>query len=86
MAALTDGAKIYKEDSRAAVRVLRKYMRVEDRILESGYKEYDAAISSPPYPSLKGLEALRDSLIESAPQLKQVDLKKFIDDRFVKAK
>jgi ABC-type nitrate/sulfonate/bicarbonate transport system substrate-binding protein len=86
MAALTDGAKIYKEDSRAAVRVLRKYMRVEERILESGYKEYDAAISSPPYPSLKGLEALRESLIESTPQLKQVDLRKFIDDRFVKAK
>jgi NitT/TauT family transport system substrate-binding protein len=86
MAALTDGAKIYKEDSRAAVRVLRKYMRVEDRILESGYKEYDAAISSPPYPSLKGLEALRDSLIESTPQLKQVDLRTFVDDRFVKAR
>ena len=86
MAALTDGAKIYKEDSRAAVRVLKKYLRAEDRILEGGYKEYDAAISSPPYPSLKGLESLRDSLVESTPQLKQVDLKKFVDDRFVKAK
>ena len=86
MVALTDGAKIYKEDTRAAVRVLRKYMRAEDRILEGGYKEYDAAISSPPYPSLKGLEALRNSLIESTPQLKQVDLRKFIDDRFVKPK
>jgi ABC-type nitrate/sulfonate/bicarbonate transport system substrate-binding protein len=84
MAALTAGAKIYKEDSRAAVRVLKKYMRAEDRILEGGYKEYDAAISSPPYPSLKGLEALRESLIESTPALKQVDLRKFIDDRFVR--
>jgi ABC-type nitrate/sulfonate/bicarbonate transport system substrate-binding protein len=84
MAALTDGAKIYKEDSRAAVRVLKKYMRAEDRILEGGYKEYDAAISSPPYPSLKGLEAVRDSLIESTPALKQVDLRKFVDDRFVR--
>jgi ABC-type nitrate/sulfonate/bicarbonate transport system substrate-binding protein len=86
MAALTDGAKIYKEDSRAAVRVLKKYMRAEDRILEGGYKEYDAAISSPPYPSLKGLEAVRASLIESTPALKQVDLKNFIDDRFVRAR
>jgi NitT/TauT family transport system substrate-binding protein len=87
MAALTDGAKIYKEDSRAAVKVLRKYMGgAEERILESGYKEYDAAISSPPYPSLKGLEALRDSLLEATPQLKQVNLKQLIDDRFVKAK
>jgi NitT/TauT family transport system substrate-binding protein len=50
MAALTDGAKVYKEDNRAALRVLRKYLRAEDRILESGYKEYDKAISSPPYP------------------------------------
>ena len=84
MAALTDGAKIYKEDSRAAVRVLRKYLRAEDRILEDGYKEYDAAISSPPYPNLKALEAVRDSLVDSTPQLKQIDLKKFIDERFVK--
>jgi NitT/TauT family transport system substrate-binding protein len=86
MASLTDGAKVYKEDSRAALRVLRKYMRAEDRILESGYKEYDKAISSPPYPSLKGLEAVRDSLIDSTPQLKQADLRKFVDDRFVKTR
>jgi ABC-type nitrate/sulfonate/bicarbonate transport system substrate-binding protein len=83
MAALADGARIYK-DSRAAVRVLRKYMRAEDRILEHGYKEYDAAISSPPYPGLKALEAVRDSLVDSTPQLKQIDLKMFVDDRFVK--
>jgi hypothetical protein len=86
MAALADGAKIYKEDTRAAVRVLKKYMRADDRILEGGYKEYDAAISSPPYPSLKGLESVRDSRIESTPQLKQVNLRKFVDDRFVKAR
>ena len=86
MASLSDGAKVYKEDSRAALRVLRKYMRAEDRILESGYKEYDKAISSPPYPGLKGLEAVRDSLLDSTPQLKQADLRKFVDDRFVKAK
>jgi NitT/TauT family transport system substrate-binding protein len=86
MAALTDGAKVYKEDSRAALRVLKKYMRAEDRILESGYKEYDKAISSPPYPGLKGLEAVRESLLDSTPQLKGVDLRKFVDHRFVKAK
>jgi NitT/TauT family transport system substrate-binding protein len=83
-AALADGAKTYKEDSRAAVSVLRKYMRADDRILEDGYKEYDAAISSPPYPGLKALEAVRDSLLDSTPQLKNLDLKKFVDDRFVK--
>jgi ABC-type nitrate/sulfonate/bicarbonate transport system substrate-binding protein len=86
MGSLTDGAKVYKEDSRAALRVLRKYMRAEERILESGYKEYDKAISSPPYPGLKGLEAVRDSLLDSTPQLKQADLRKFVDDRFVKSR
>ena len=84
MAALTDGAKIYKEDTRAAVKILRKYLRAEDRILEGGYREYDAAISSPPYASIKGLEAVRESLIDSTPTLRQADLKKFIDDRFVR--
>jgi NitT/TauT family transport system substrate-binding protein len=86
MAALTDGAKIFKEDSRAAVTVLRKYLRADDRTLEGGYKEYDAAISSPPYPGLRALEAVRDSLVDSAPQLKKTDLKMFIDDRFVKSR
>lgn len=86
MASLTDGAKVYREDGRAALRVLRKYLRAEDRILEGGYKEYAAAITSPPYPGLKGLEAVRDSLLDSTPQLKGVDLRKFVDDRFVKVK
>ena len=85
MAALTEGAKIYREDSRGALGILRKYLRAEDRILESGYKEYDKAISSPPYPGLKGLEAVRESLLDSTPQLKQIDLKNFVDDRFVKS-
>ncbi len=86
MNSLADGARVYKEDSRSALKVLRKYMRADDRILEGGYKEYEAAISSPPYPGLKGLEAVRDSLLESTPQLKNVDLRKFVDDRFVKAR
>lgn len=86
MASLTDGAKIYKEDGRAALRVLRKYLRADDRTLEGGYKEYEAAISNPPFPGLKGLEAVRDSLLETTPQLKNLDLRKFVDDRFVRAK
>ena len=55
MAALTDGAKVYKEDSRAALRVLRKYMRAEDRILESGYKEYEGDLES----TLSGTQGAR---------------------------
>lgn len=86
MGALADGAKVYKEDQRAALRVLRKYLRAEDRILEAGYKEYEKAISSPPHPGIKGLEAVRDSLVDSTPPLKTLDLKKFVDDRFVKAR
>jgi NitT/TauT family transport system substrate-binding protein len=83
MSALSEGAKIYREDSRAALRVLQKYMRADDRILQGGYREYDAAISSPPYPGLKALEAVRVSLMDSTPALRQADLRKFVDDRFV---
>ena len=86
MSALTEGAKVYREDHRAALETLRKYMKADDRLLEGGYKEYDAAISSPPYPGIKGLEAVRESLLDSTPQLKQLDLRKFIDDRFVQGK
>jgi NitT/TauT family transport system substrate-binding protein len=87
MTALTEGAKIYTEDSKAALNVLRRYAKVEkESILEAGYREYASALTSPPYPALKGLEAVRESLAETTPALKNVDLKKFIDDRFVKAK
>jgi NitT/TauT family transport system substrate-binding protein len=87
MAALTEGAKIYKEDSRAALKVLKKYVGVENEsLLEAGYREYATALTSPPYPSIKGLEAVRESLVDTAPMLKNVDLRKFVDDRFVKAK
>ena len=86
MAALTEGARAYQEDNRAALRILRKYLRADDRTLESGYKEYDKAIASPPYPGLGGLAAVRDSLLDSTPQLKGADLKKFVDDRFVRTK
>jgi len=85
MAALSGSAKIYKEDHRAALRILRRYMRADDRILESGYREYDKALSSPPYPGLEGLEAVRASLLDSTPQLRNVDLRKFVDDRFVRS-
>jgi ABC-type nitrate/sulfonate/bicarbonate transport system substrate-binding protein len=86
MAALTEGVRVYREDGRAALKVLRKYMRADDRILQGGYKEYENALASPPYPSLKGLEAVRDSLIDSTPALKNIDLRKFVDDRFVRAR
>lgn len=86
MASLSDGARVYKEDGRAALRILRKYLRADDRTLEGGYKEYEAAISNPPYPGMKGLEAVRDSLLETTPQLKSLDLRKFVDDRFVRGK
>ena len=56
----------------------------KDSITEASYREYAAALASPPYPSLKGLEAVRESLVETTPLLKQADLRKFIDDRFVK--
>ena len=85
MTALTEGAKIYTEDSKAALKILKRYTQVEkESILEAGYREYATALSSPPYPSLKGLEAVRESLVDTTPALKNADLRKFVDDRFVK--
>lgn len=87
MAALTEGAKIYKEDGKSALKILKKYVGVDNEsLLEAGYREYATALTSPPYPSMKGLEAVRESLADTAPMLKNVDLRKFVDDRFVKSK
>jgi ABC-type nitrate/sulfonate/bicarbonate transport system substrate-binding protein len=85
MAALTEGAKIYTEDAKAALKILKRYTRLEnEKIIEAGYREYATALSSPPYPGLKGLEAVRETLAESTPALKNADMRKFVDDRFVK--
>ncbi len=85
MAALTEGAKIYSEDAKAAVQVLKRYTRIDnDSIVEAGYREYATAITSPPYPGLNALDAVRESLVESVPALKSADLRKFVDDRFVR--
>lgn len=87
MAALTEGAKIYKEDTKAALKVLKRYTRLEkDSITEASYREYATALASPPSPSLKGLEAVRETLVDTVPALRNADLRKFIDDRFVKAR
>jgi hypothetical protein len=66
----------------AALSVLQKILRAEDRLLEDGYKEYCGAISSPPYPGLKGLGAVRAGLVDSTPRLRNADLRKYVDDRF----
>ncbi len=85
MAALTEGAKIYSEDAKAAVQVLKRYTRIDnDSIVEAGYREYATAITSPPYPGLNALDAVRESLVQSVPALKSADLRKFVDDRFVR--
>ncbi len=85
MAALTEGAKIYTGDAKAAVKVLKRYTRIEkDSILAAAYREYATALSSPPDPGLDALESVRQSLVESTPALKGADLRKFVDDRFVK--
>jgi hypothetical protein len=59
-------------------------MCADERLVLAGHKKYDRATSSSPSFSLKGLEAVRESLLESTPALKQADLRKFIDNRFVK--
>ena len=86
MASLTDGAKVYIEDSRAALSILRKYMRADDRILEGGYKEYDSSDFQSALSRAQGPRSGARKPDGFDAQLKKVDLRKFVDDRFVKAK
>ena len=63
-----EGIKIFKTDKEFTLRVLKKYLRVEDReILDKSYEQYKPVFESIPYPERKGVSFALQRIAESDP-------------------
>lgn len=77
-----DGMRRFKADPALAKPYLRKYYKVSEADIENIYAETNRFLRSEPVPDLEGIQ----NAWESIPELKGksgVDLKRFIDARFV---
>lgn len=75
-----------KTDRRGAMRILAKYLRLEDKELLE--KTYESSISDnklPPkqYPTLEGLKTILDQLGQKEPKARAARPQDFVDTRFV---
>ena len=63
-----EGIKIFKTDKEFTLRVLKKYLRVEDReILDKSYEQYKPVFESIPYPERKGVSFALQRIAEGDP-------------------
>jgi ABC-type nitrate/sulfonate/bicarbonate transport system substrate-binding protein len=71
--AMIEGVAVYKSNKEFALRVLAKYMKVQDReVLEENFREYDFPLK--PYPSRESPERFADMSL-----VKEIDASGFID-------
>lgn len=76
-----------KTDREAGIRVLAKYLGIQDReVLERAYDDAITDEKLPPkqYPSLEGIKKILEPLAETDPKGKAAKPEDFVDMRFVK--
>ena len=76
-----------KTDREAGIRVLAKYLGIQDReVLERAYDDAITDEKLPPkqYPSLEGIKKILEPLAETDPKAKAAKPEDFVDMRFIK--
>jgi NitT/TauT family transport system substrate-binding protein len=76
-----------KTDREAAIRVLAKYLALQDKeILERTYDDISTDDRIPPkqYPTLEGIKNILEPLAETDPKAKAAKPEDFVDVRFIK--
>ena len=76
-----------KTDREAGIRVLGKYLNIQDReVLEKAYDDSITDEKLPPkqYPSLEGIKKILEPLGETDPKAKVAKPEDFVDMRFIK--
>jgi NitT/TauT family transport system substrate-binding protein len=76
-----------KTDREAAIRVLAKYLALQDKeILERTYDDISTDDRLPPkqYPTLEGIKNILEPLAETDPKAKAAKPEDFVDMRFIK--
>jgi len=77
----------HKTDREAGIRVLAKYLGIQDReVLERAYDDAITDEKLPPkqYPSLEGIKKILEPLAETDPKAKAAKPEDFVDMRFIK--
>jgi NitT/TauT family transport system substrate-binding protein len=75
-----EGLHRFVNDRDFSVRVMKKYLRVDDKdILDDAYAFYSQRVQKIPYPTLKGIKFILDSLAESQPRARNVAPESFVD-------
>lgn len=71
-------------NKKEAQRVFAKYMRTNDPdVLEESYQGYIKMIPKKPYPTLKGIQFMLDTLAPQIPQAKNAKPEQFVDLSFL---
>ncbi|HMA81942.1 MAG TPA: ABC transporter substrate-binding protein, partial [Candidatus Binatia bacterium] len=81
--AMIEGVFLYKSNKEFAMKVLAKYMKVQDReVLEENFREYDFPLK--PYPSKEYYELPIQSVAKKDPRVLKENPDRFVDMSLVK--
>ena len=74
----------FKTHKDFSLKVLSKYLRINDReLLEGSYEIYKQDFISVPYPIMKGLEATYDYVATTKPEIRSRKPEEFMDPSFI---
>jgi NitT/TauT family transport system substrate-binding protein len=81
--AMIEGVHIYKSDKEFSLKVLAKYMKLQDReVLEENFREYDFPLK--PYPSKEYFELPIQEVGKKDPKVLKENPERFVDMSLVK--
>ena len=82
--AWAEGIKIVKTDKDFTLRILKKYLRVEDReILDKSYEQYKPVFATVPYPERKGVAFALNRLSETSPETGKLKAEDFTEGSII---
>jgi len=86
MKAYLEGIHVFKTNKDLALKVLRKYTRLDDlSLVQTSYDEMSQRlIRRVPYPDPEGIQTIIDQLAKSRPQMKNLNPNDFIDPSILK--
>src|SRR6266581_4860500 len=78
--AYAEGLHRFVTDRDFSVRVMKKYLRVDEKeMLDDAYTFYSKRVQKIPYPTLKGIKFILDSMAETQPRARNVAPESFVD-------
>ena len=78
--AYAEGLHRFVTDREFSIQVMKKYLRVDEKeMLDDAYDFYAPRVQKIPYPTLKGIKFILDTMAESQPRARNVAPESFVD-------